>query len=79
MTGLPRIQTTYRRKPVWETVLLGGIERLTERLMSGAEFTEEDLTDMQALRRRLQAFSNALDARERAAGVVEETETETEI
>ena len=74
MTGLPRIQTTYRRKPVWETVLLGGIERLTERLMSGAEFTEEDLTDMQALRRRLQAFSNALDVRERAAGIVMEEE-----
>ena len=75
-TGLPRIQTTYRRKPVWETVLLGGIERLTERLMSGAEFTESDLTDMQALRRRLQAFSNALDARERAAGIVMDGEEE---
>lgn len=74
MSGLPRIQTTYRRKPVWDMVLLGGIERLTERLMSGAEFTDDDLTDMQALRRRLQAFSNALDARERAAGIVMEEE-----
>ena len=72
--GLPRIQTTYRRKPVWDMVLLGGIERLTERLMSGADFTDDDLMDMQALRRRLQAFSNALDARERAAGIVMEEE-----
>jgi hypothetical protein len=70
MTGLPRIQTTYRKRPVWDMVLLGGIERLTERLMRGDEFSEEDLKDMQALRRRLQAFSQALDARERAEGIV---------
>lgn len=75
ITGLPRIQTTYRRKPVWDMVLLGGIERLTERLMSGAEFSEEDLRDMRALRARLRGFEQALDARERAAGIlVEETE-----
>jgi hypothetical protein len=75
MTGLPRIQTTYRRKPVWDMVLLGGIERLTERLMSGAEFSEDDLHDMRALRARLRGFETALDARERAAGIViEETE-----
>jgi hypothetical protein len=76
MTGLPRVNTSLRRRAVWDMVLLGGIERLTERLMSGAEFTEEDLTDMRALRRRLQAFSNALDARERAAGIVMEDEDE---
>jgi hypothetical protein len=76
MTGLPRVTTNLRRRTVWDMVLLGGIERLTERLMSGAEFTEEDLADMRALRRRLQAFSNALDARERAAGIVMEDEDE---
>lgn len=74
MTGLPRIQTTYRKRPVWDMVLLGGIERLTERLMRGDEFSEDDLKDMQALRRRLQAFSQALDARERAEGIVMEDE-----
>ena len=76
MTGLPRIQTTYRKRPVWDMVLLGGIERLTERLMSGAEFSEEDLRDMRALRARLRGFEQALDARERAAGVVMEDEDE---
>lgn len=76
MTGLPRIQTTYRRKLVWDMVLLGGIERLTERLMSGAEFSEEDLRDMRALRARLRGFENALDARERAAGIVMDGEEE---
>lgn len=74
MTGLPRIQSTLRRRPVWEYVLLGGIERLTERLMSGAECSEEDLHDMRALRLRLRAFDQALDARERAAGAVIEEE-----
>jgi len=74
MTGLPRIQSTLRRRPVWEYVLLGGIERLTERLMSGAECSEEDLHDMRALRLRLRAFDQALDARERAAGTVIEEE-----
>ena len=76
MNGLPRVTTNLRRRAVWDMVLLGGIERLTERLMSGAEFTESDLADMQALRRRLQAFSNALDARERAAGIVMDGEEE---
>jgi len=70
MSGLARIQVTTRRRMVWDSVLLGGIERLTERLMRGDEFSEEDLKDMQALRRRLQAFSQALDVRERAEGIV---------
>ena len=74
MIGLSRIQTTTRRRPVWDAVLLGGIERLTERLMRGDEFSDDDLKDMQALRRRLQAFSQALDARERAEGIVMEDE-----
>ena len=75
MTGLPRIASTVRRRPVWEVVVLGGLERLTERLMSGDEVPEADLQDMIALRQRLRAFDAALTARERAAGVVlEETE-----
>lgn len=74
MTGLPRVTTNLRRRAVWDYVLLGGIERLTERLMSGAEFSEDDLRDMRALRARLRGFENALDARERAAGIVMEEE-----
>lgn len=70
MTGLPRVQSTVRRRMIWETVVLGGVERLTEKLMSGDEIPEADLTDMIALRQRLRAFDSALTARERAAGIV---------
>lgn len=70
MTGLPRVPSTVRRRMIWETVILGGIERLTEKLMGGDEIPEADLSDMVALRQRLRAFDNALTARERAAGVV---------
>ena len=73
MTGLPRVHSTLRRRPVWDLVMLGGIEKLTERLMSGAEFGPDDLSDMRALRQRLRAFDAALDARERVAGMGEET------
>lgn len=72
MTGLPRVHSTLRKRPVWDLVLLGGIERLTERLMSGAEFSADDLSDMRALRQRLRAFDQALEARERAAGIPQE-------
>jgi hypothetical protein len=75
MTGLPRVQSTIRRRLIRETVILGGVERLTEKLMSGAEIPEADLADMIALRQRLRAFDGALAARERAAGqLVEEVE-----
>jgi len=77
MTGLRAIQTTTRRRPIWDAMVLGGVERLTRQLMEGVEFSEEDLEDMQALRRRLQAFDRALTAREKAEGIlVEEPETE---
>ena len=74
MTGLPRVQSNLRRRAVWDRVLLGGIESLTQWLMSGAEVTEDDLHDLRALRARLRGFENALDARERAAGIVMEDE-----
>lgn len=67
MNGLPAAPNTRRRRPVWELTLLGGIERLTEHLMSGHEIPSEDLADLHALRQRLRAFDNALSARERAA------------
>lgn len=74
MTGLPRVHSTLRRRPVWDRMVLGGVESLTQWLMSGAECSEEDLHDMRALRARLRAFDQALDARERAAGIVIEEE-----
>ena len=70
MNGLPRIASSVRRRLVWEAVILGGLERLTERLMSGDEIPEADLQDMIALRQRLRAFDAALTRREQAAGVV---------
>lgn len=74
MTGLPAVRSNLRRRPVWDRVVLGGIESMTSWLMSGAEVSDEDLADMRALRMRLQAFNQALEARERAAGIVEEVE-----
>lgn len=71
MTGLPRVHSTLRRRPVWDRVLLGGIENLTSWLMSGSEVTDDDLRDLRALRARLRGFDMALDARERAAGMTE--------
>ncbi len=73
--GLPRIPSTARRRLVWEMMILGALERLTEWLMRGDEVTDADLQDLIALRQRLRACDQALTARERAAGVVlEETE-----
>lgn len=73
--GLPRVSPTTRKRMVWEMMILGGVERLTEWLMKGDEVTDADLQDLIALRQRLRAFDAALTARERAAGaVLEETE-----
>lgn len=71
MSGLPRVPSTRRRRAVWEIMILGAIERLTDELMSGREFSEADLADMHDLRRRLHGFDNALAAREQQAGVIE--------
>lgn len=76
MTGLPRVQTTIRRRMIWEVMILGGVERLTEKLMRGDEIPEADLVDMHALRQRLRAFDTALAAREKAAGLVTDEMTE---
>ena len=69
--GLPRVHSTTHRRPVWEIVVLNGIERMTEQLMRGDAFSEDDLSDMRKLRARMTGFDRALEARERAAGVVE--------
>ena len=74
MTGLPKVNSTLKRRPVWDRVILGGIESLTSWLMSGAEVSEDDLRDLRALRARLRGFEMALEARERAAGIMGEDE-----
>jgi hypothetical protein len=63
MPGLPKAPSTVRRRLVWETMIIGGLERLTDSLRRGDEFSDADLRDMQALDMRLHAFSAALAQR----------------
>jgi len=72
MTGLPRVPSTLRRRLVWEVMLVGGLERLTDSLRRGDEFSEADLADMNALAMRLDAFRLALEARKQQAAAQEE-------
>jgi hypothetical protein len=67
---IPASKPMNRRRPVWDFILLGGVERLTEWLMRGDAINDDDLSDLMALRQRLRAFDAALTAREKAAGVV---------
>lgn len=72
---IPATKPMNRRRPVWDFVILGAIERMTEWIMRGDAINDDDLADMMALRQRLRAFDAALTAREKAAGIVlEETE-----
>jgi hypothetical protein len=63
MPGLPKAPSTVRRRLVWEHIFLGGVERLTDSLRRGDEFSDADLRDMQALDMRFHAFSAALAQR----------------
>lgn len=72
MTGIPAVASKRRRRPVFDDIVLGSIERMTERLMRGDEIHEDDLEDMRQIRQRLRAFDNALTAREREAGLIED-------
>jgi hypothetical protein len=63
MPGLPKAPSTVRRRLVWETMIIGGLERLTDSLRRGDEFSDADLHDMRALDMRLHAFSAALAQR----------------
>jgi hypothetical protein len=64
MTGLPRMKETVRPRDAWALLVCGGVERLTEALRRGDPFDEQSLCDMRDLRNRLNAFDNALAARE---------------
>lgn len=67
---IPASKPMNRRRPVWEFVILGALERLTEWLMRGDAINDDDLADLLSLRQRLRAFDAALTAREKAAGIV---------
>ena len=70
MSSLPAVPSSRRPRPVLDTFVFGGIERLTEHLMRGNEIPEADWADLRMLCQRFKALENALDARERAAGAV---------
>lgn len=63
MKGLPRVEDTTPPNDAWDVFVCGGIEKLTYALRRGKSFTPKSVQDMQKLQRRLNAFSDALDAR----------------
>lgn len=63
MAGLPRAIDTTPPRDCWRIMVLAPVERLTEALMRGDAFDASSLSDMEALRRRLDAFGRALDSR----------------
>ena len=71
MSGLPRGKDNTRPREAFTILVLDSVERLTMALRRGDPFTAQGLADMRALSRRLQAFKDALEARE---SVLEEDE-----
>ena len=63
MPGLPRATDTTRPRDAWALMVCGGVERMTEALRRGDPFSGKALEDMQRLQARLEAFSDALNAR----------------
>ena len=69
MSGLPRAKDNTRPRDVFKVMILGGVEKLTESLRRGDPYDHQSLVEMQHLQQRLEAFSDALDAR---VGVLED-------
>jgi hypothetical protein len=63
MSGLPKIETQWRPRDTMRLMVFDPIERMTEALRRGDAFSSESLRDMQLMQQRLEAFSDALDAR----------------
>lgn len=63
MTGLGRVQDKTRPQDAFELMVLRGVENLTNSLRRGHPFSPKALGEMQQLRRRLDAFGQALDER----------------
>ena len=66
--GLPPVADSRRPHDAFTLMVIGGVEKMTWALHRGDAFTAKGLDEMQMLRRRLDAFGRALDARCRAAG-----------
>ena len=63
MPRFPRVPSSRRKRLIWETMILGGLERLTETLRDGRDFDDEDVADLIALAHRCNALSAAVEAR----------------
>lgn len=63
MTGLPRAKDTTRPREAFSLLVLAPLEHMTTALRRGDPFSGQALADMEALRNRLNAFEDALDAR----------------
>ena len=63
MDGLPKIERQWRPRDTMQILVFAPLEQMTEALRRGDAFSGEALRDMQLLQQRLEAFSDALDAR----------------
>lgn len=63
MAGLPKAKDDLRPREAFTILVLDSVERLTMALRRGDAFSAQGLADMQALSRRLKAFSDALEYR----------------
>lgn len=61
--GLSRVQDNSPPKTVFNLMICYGMENMTKALMRGDPFTAHALQEMETLRARFRAFSNALDNR----------------
>lgn len=61
--GLPRAKDTTRPRDAFALLILNPLEHLTTALRRGDPFSAQALTDMEALRNRLNAFEAALNDR----------------
>ncbi len=73
MSGLPPIPRPKRNVSPWYWVMVRGVEDLTKALMEGRGFDDAALNDLDDFARRYTAFVRALDARKKAAGIMEDT------
>jgi hypothetical protein len=69
--GFPRGPDQTCGRTAFGIILIEGVERMTTALRRGDPFSADALGDMLALRARLRAFSDALEARAMAHDMAE--------
>lgn len=70
---IPRAPSNLKRRPFLERFMFGGIEALTAWVMRADDvITDEDERDFEEFFRRVDGLRNAIAARKRAAGIVED-------